>query len=361
MTNQVSVVPVVLSGGVGSRLWPLSRKHHPKQMHRLVGERTMLQNTLVRIDAASFALAEPVIVGSEIHVDMIQQQVADVAEHYRLILEPVGRNTAPAIALAAENLCRSDCGEHVMVVMPADHAFHDEQAFCLALEDGVTAAADGAIVTFGVLPTRPHTGYGYIESATEISSGPTPIARFVEKPDLATAEEYLRSGRYLWNSGIFVFRADRFLEELRKYAPDIAADTSSSFDAGEFHGSVFRPGADEFAAVRSDSIDYALMEHTEAGFVVPMKAGWSDVGSWLALHDAHPVDENGNALEGDVIAVEASNTFVRAGEKLIAICGVSDLIVVDSADAILITRQESAERVKDIVETLKKRGRDELL
>ncbi len=360
MNSKASLAPMVLSGGAGTRLWPLSRRRVPKQLRALVGTQTMLQSTLTRIADLGEICAQPLVVASELHADAIQEQLASIDVAAELILEPIGRNTAPAIALAAESACRAGKGETILLVMPADHVIQNESEFCQRVLVGVEEAAQGAMVTFGVVPKFAHTGYGYIEAAA--SDEPvSDVVRFVEKPDAHTAEQYLASGKFLWNSGIFMFRADAFMAELEAHAGDIASTVRQSLAAGTVHANITRPDAELFAATRSESIDYAVMERTDNCRVIPIDVGWSDVGSWPSLHDSLPHDPNGNTLSGDVIAIDVKDSLIRADSRLVAVCGLSNVIVVESDDIVMIADKSQSERVKEFVTQLSTDDRKDLI
>jgi mannose-1-phosphate guanylyltransferase/mannose-6-phosphate isomerase len=363
------LIPVILSGGSGTRLWPLSRELYPKQLLPLVGTRTMLQETVARL-AGVPDLSGPVVVCNDSHRFMVAEQLREFGVTARaIVLEPVGRNTAPAVAVAAlvalgRGIEPAPAAAHareedpVLLVLPADHVIRDVAAFQAAVAVGREAAADGQLVTFGVVPTRPETGYGYIRRAA--GTGPAyAVDRFVEKPDLATAEEYARSGEYYWNSGMFMFRARVFLEELGRYAPVMRAACESAVGAATRDLDFTRLPEAEFAACPSDSIDYAVMEKTDAAVVVPLDAGWSDVGSWSALADALPTDERGNVIAGDVITEATTGCYLHSTSRLIAAVGLEDHVVVETKDAVLVAPRERVQDVKALVTQLKAQGRYE--
>ncbi|WP_369940390.1 mannose-1-phosphate guanylyltransferase/mannose-6-phosphate isomerase [Xanthomonas medicagonis] len=348
------VLPIILSGGSGTRLWPLSRESYPKQFLPLVGEQSMLQATWQR--AAPVAAHAPIVVANEEHRFVAAEQLQQIGvTPHAILLEPKGRNTAPAIAVAALEASR-DGADPLLLVLPSDHVIGDEAAFQAAVRLAAAAAEQGKLVTFGIKPTAPETGYGYIKAAT--GDGARAVERFVEKPDLATAQTYLASGEYYWNSGMFLFRASRYLEELRKFQPAIADACTTAWQAAKRDADFTRLDKDAFAASPSDSIDYAVMEKTADAVVVPLDAKWSDVGSWSALLDVSPQDANGNAHHGDVIEIDCRNTYAY-GSRLIAMVGLQDVVVVETDDAVLVGHRERIQEVKDIVGKIKASGRSE--
>lgn len=353
--------PVILSGGAGSRLWPVSRALYPKQLIRLAGDRTMIQDTALRVaDTALFA--DPVVVAGDAHRFTIVEQLADVGvTPAALILEPQGRNTAPAVALAGHWIAGQD-PDALMLVMPSDHVIGDVAAFLAAVGTGRTAAEAGSLVTFGVVPTAPETGYGYIKKAEQHAdaTGCYRVDRFVEKPDAATAQRYLDSGRYLWNSGLFLLPVGGYLEELETHAPEMAHTTRTAMDQAARDGDFLRPDADAFAACPSDSIDYAVMEKTANAVVVPADMAWSDLGSWSSVWDIRDKQADGTVAVGDVIAVDAANCLLLNDEgPTVAALGVDDLVVVATKDAVLVTPRDRAQDVKRIVDALKQAGSDQ--
>ncbi|MBD9536734.1 mannose-1-phosphate guanylyltransferase/mannose-6-phosphate isomerase [Stenotrophomonas sp. STM01] len=349
-----SILPVILSGGSGTRLWPLSREAYPKQFLPLTGERTMLQATWLRV--ADIAAHPPIVVANESHrfVAAEQLQQAGTAPS-AILLEPIGRNTAPAIAAAALE-ARRNGDDPLLLVLPSDHLINDITRFHQAIAQAAAIAEQGKLVTFGIQPTAPETGYGYIKAVA--GDGPRAIERFVEKPDLATAEIYVASGEYYWNSGMFLFRASRYLEELERLQPQILAACRTAWEKARRDTDFIRLDADAFKASPSDSIDYAVMEKTGDAAVVPLDAGWSDVGSWTALRDVSEQDADGNAHRGDVIAIDCRNTFAY-GDRLIAMVGLEDVIVVETNDAVLVGKSDRMQEVKDVVAQLKADGRSE--
>ena len=351
------LVPVVLSGGVGSRLWPVSREAYPKQFLPLASEFSMLQETLQR--TAGLQAASPVVVCNEEHRFMVAEQLRQVAlSASAIILEPEGRNTAPAVALAA--LCAiADDPEAVLLVVPADHLIQDVPAFVEAVGKALPLATEGQLMTFGVVPTQPETGYGYIKCGVERGSDLYQLDRFVEKPDLATAQAYVDSGNYLWNSGMFLLSASTYLDELQEYSPQILQACREAMTGSSNDLDFVRPDRTAFLACPSDSIDYAVMEKTDRGAVVSLDCGWSDVGAWSALWDVADRDEAGNASSGDIILDNCSNSYFRSDSRLVAATGVDDLVVIETADAVLVAHRDKVQDVKRIVNRLKSEQRPE--
>ena len=356
------LIPVILSGGAGTRLWPLSRELYPKQLLPLVGERTMLQETLGRLDGLP-RVAPPVLVCNEAHRFMVAEQVRQMGRAAQaIILEPCGRNTAPAVAIAALQ-ARQQGEDPLLLVLPADHLIRDVETFQGVLQSARPAAEEGALVTFGIVPDRPETGYGYIraEGVGDATAAVLPVAEFVEKPDLATAEEYLARGDFFWNSGMFMFRAGAYLEELERHRPEIHACCRRAFAGMRRDLDFLRLEEEAFAACPADSVDYAVMEQTERGVVLPLDAGWNDIGAWSALWDVRPHDPAGNVCIGDVLTSAARNCYLHATQRLVAAVGVDDLVVVETADAVLVAHREQVQDVKQIVSRLKDSGRGEAL
>ena len=355
----MALYPVILSGGAGSRLWPLSREYYPKPLLPLVSDKTLLQETATRLDAIP-DLGDAVYVCNEEHRFLLAEQVAQLGKSpSTIILEPEGRNTAPALTLAALYLVKRDPNA-MMVVMPADHVMTEPRQFVDAVEQGRANAEDGSLVTFGVVPAGPETGYGYIKRSTEIEgSAAYGVSRFVEKPDLQTAEQYVNDGGYYWNSGIFLMRADCWLDEIERFRTDILAACRKAMTEGSQDSDFFRTNQPAFQACPSDSIDYAVMENTDKAVVVPINAGWSDVGAWTALWDVCPHDNNSNVIQGDVIAEDTHNSFLLAQHRCLATVGIDDVIVVETADAVLVASMDKAQDVKKIVSRLKEKNREE--
>ncbi|RAP57500.1 mannose-1-phosphate guanylyltransferase/mannose-6-phosphate isomerase [Oleiagrimonas sp. MCCC 1A03011] len=350
------LIPVLLSGGSGTRLWPLSREGYPKQFLALSGEHSMLQATWLRV-APMMAQGAPLVVTNERHRFMVAEQLRQVGcEPSAIVLEPAARNTAPAIAAAALQATREGA-DPLLLVLPSDHVIADEAAFREAVQAAVPRAEDGALITFGIVPSSPETGYGYIKAAP--GEGVRAVERFVEKPDAATAEQYLASGAYFWNSGMFLFRASRYLQELEKHRPEMLSACRDAFDKAARDCDFLRLDKDAFEACPSDSIDYAVMEKTDAAEVLPIEAGWNDVGSWAALWEVATQDRDGNAYHGDVMAVDCRNSYAWSERRLVAMIGLDDTVVVDTDDALLVARRDRVQEVKQIVERLKGDARSE--
>ncbi len=352
-----TVIPVILSGGSGTRLWPLSRKERPKQFLPLVGDRSLFQETVLRSGALQNAVS-PLIVCNEAHRFLVAEQLRELGTRARaIVLEPIGRNTAPAVSVAAMLAERSaESGSDAMLaVFPADHVITSRPAFVSAVSAAVEAAEQGHLATFGVVPTRPETGYGYILRGTDRRRW-SDLERFVEKPDLATAKGYVASGRHLWNSGMFVFRAGAYLTELARHAPRIIEATKRAVDEATTDSDFTRLGA-AFADCPSDSIDYAVMEKTDKAVVVSLDAGWNDVGSWSALHDVLDKDAAGNVLRGDVLAERCRRSYISANSRPIAALGLEGVVIVETADSLLVMSRDEAQNVKQVADYFAKRIR----
>ncbi len=355
------MIPVVLSGGSGSRLWPLSRAHYPKQFIPLASEQTMLQETLGRLQGLRADALSPLVICNEQHRFMVAEQLREMdVVVQNILLEPVGRNTAPAVALAALAANADD----ILLVLPADHVIDDIGAFHAAIELACREAEKGALVTFGVVPTSAQTGYGYIQAASdgEPNAGglfAQRIAQFVEKPDLTTAQAYVDSGDYYWNSGMFAFKASRYLEELARFQPDMLKACRAAFEGASVDMDFTRLDKAAFSACPDDSIDYAVMEKTDNAVVIPLDAGWSDIGSWSALWDISDKDAQGNTCKGDVLAVDTHDSYLHTNGRLLATVGVKDLVVVETDDAILVADKSRVQDVKAVVNQLKAQGRSE--
>ncbi len=352
------LIPVILSGGSGTRLWPLSRELHPKQFLPLVGEETMLQDTVRRLSGLN--AGQPIVVCNAHHRFMVAEQLRTIGvPPGDIILEPVGRNTAPAVAIAALAALQGPAGDDaLLLIMPADHLLRDVPAFQSAVSVGIEAAKSGHLVTFGVVPTAPEVGYGYIRRGA--GEGPAyPIAEFVEKPNAERAASYVASGDYLWNSGMFLFSARRYLDELAQFHPQMLAACESAFRDAHRDLDFIRLGVEAFGHCPSDSIDYAVMEKTLSAVVVPLDAGWSDVGSWSALHDSLPADASGNVTRGDVVTEDTSGCYLYSSERLIATVGLTDHVVVETKDAVLVAPKGRVQDVKALVGQLKAAKRSE--
>ncbi|HVH77223.1 MAG TPA: mannose-1-phosphate guanylyltransferase/mannose-6-phosphate isomerase [Stellaceae bacterium] len=352
--------PVILSGGSGTRLWPMSRMLYPKQLLNLAGSGSLLQQTVQRVaDASRFAA--PLLIANEEHRFIIAEQLREIAVTPRaLLLEPVGRNTAPAACVAALALAEAE-EDPLMLLLPSDHAIGDEAAFGAAIERGAAAAGCGRLISFGIAPERAETGYGYIRQGAAITGaeGAFAIAEFVEKPDAEAAERYLASGEHCWNSGIFLFPARLYLAELERLRPDMVAACKRALAEAHRDSDFIRLGKEAFAACVGDSIDYAVMEKTGHAAVVPVAMGWSDVGSWDALWEMSARDEAGNAIDGNVVAEATRNCYLRSNAGLVAAIGVEDLVVVATDDAVMIAPRNRTQQVKDLVARLTREGREE--
>ena len=364
--TQPSLTPVILCGGSGTRLWPLSREKHPKQLMSLVDENTLLQATALRLEQLALDIPvskKPIVVCNHEYRFIIAEQLQQVGVlPAQIILEPFGKNTAPALTLAALAACEKN-QDSVLLVMASDHTMSQAPAFHRAIAAGLPAALNGHIVTFGVLPTSPATGYGYIHTDADSEyTGVNHINAFVEKPDSTTAQHYLESGEYLWNSGIFMVKASAWLSALAVLAPDILKACEASTEQAATDLDFVRVDANCFTACPSDSIDYAVMEHLNdgaalnmSGYVVPMEADWSDVGSWDAVWQALPKDDDGNASQGEVLFEATNDSLVYAGSRLVACVGLNDVVVVDTADALLVTSKSHAHDLKNMVAMVKQK------
>jgi len=343
---------VIMAGGLGARLWPISRAGHPKQFLALNGDDTMLQATIKRLE--ELGVESTVTICNESHRFFVAEQLREINKLDSIILEPVGRNTAPTIALAA--LMNDE--DPLLLVLAADHVIQDEARFKRAVIKAIPLAEAGKLVTFGIVPSEPHTGYGYIKKGDEDSGGYV-VDEFIEKPSSDVAQEYLDSGDYFWNSGMFLFKASRYLEELQKFRPDIFDACKASMDGVEFDLDFLRINKEKFIECPSDSVDYAVMEKTADAVVVPMDAGWCDIGSWASLWDISNKDKNGNVSQGDVMLHGTNNSFVRTDGKLVATIGVDNLIIVSTKDALMVAHKDSVQDAKIIVQKLKDDKRTE--
>ena len=350
----MTICAVIMAGGSGTRLWPLSRAAHPKQFLALHGDDTMLQSTVKRLEDLS--IESTITICNEEHRFFVAEQLREIDKLGSIILEPVGRNTAPAIALAA--LSSKDDNDPLLLVLAADHVIQDEVAFTKAVNDAIPLAESGKLVTFGVVAHEPNTGYGYIKRGAPYGVG-FAVDQFIEKPASEVAIEYLESGEYFWNSGMFLFKASRYLEELRAHCPDIFDACQLSMKDVTKDNDFLRVNKPAFNACPSESIDYAVMEKTEHAVVVPMDAGWSDIGSWSSLWDISKKDLNGNSVHGDVILHETNNSYVRTDGKLVAAIGVDDLVIVSTKDVLVVAHKDSVQNVKIVAEKLKSEARTE--
>lgn len=353
------LLPVILSGGSGTRLWPMSRAALPKQFLPLTSEKTMLQETVARLDGLD-GLEKPLIVCNEEHRFLVAEQLRQIEQPAEaILLEPFGRNTAPAVALAALKAVEKH-DDAILLVLPADHVITDPAAFHQAVEIARRAAEGAALVTFGIKPSEAHVGYGYIKrgSATDVA-GVAKVERFVEKPQLALAQEFVASGDYLWNSGMFVFRARQYLAELERLRPEMLGACRAALSNATTDLDFTRLDRVAFEACPSDSIDYAVMEHTSFATVVDGDFGWSDVGSWTALWDVGNKDSAGNVSHGDVLIEGVGNSYIRAESRMVAVLGLSDVVVVETADAVLVAHKDKVQDVKNIVNALNQSGRSE--
>ena len=353
--------PVILSGGSGTRLWPLSRKNLPKQFLALSGSSTLFQQTVERTRTLT-DVGAPIVVCSEDHRFLVAEQLRALGiDGASILLEPVPRNTAPAIAMAAWQAQASNA-DAILLVLPADHLIGDTSSFAEAVGKAMPLAEQGWLVTFGIRPAAPETGFGYIKQAEAIGHGAFRVGRFVEKPDAATAGKYVRSGDYAWNSGMFLFKASRYLEELKQFAPTIHSASETAFKAAKADLDFVRIDKDAFAASPEKSIDYAVMENTARAAVLPVSCEWSDIGSWDALWATSIRDSDGNRLEGDVIAIDSHNCFVRGTDRrLVAALGLEDVVIVDTPDAMLVASRSHVQDVKQLVDKIKADGRQEHL
>lgn len=354
------LIPIILSGGAGTRLWPLSWSDHPKQFLPLISNKTMIQETLLRLKGIEIGI--PVISCGEGHRFLVAQQIGEVSEKQpTIILEPMAKNTAPAIAAACCAAMKQD-KDAVVIVLPSDHVIADIKAFQSAVMTAAKEAEKGSLVTFGIVPTFPATGYGYVKAGEKVvSTGPITaevynLEKFVEKPCLEKAQEYLASGQYAWNSGMFVFKASVFLDELKIYNPEMAELSIASFEKATVDTDFIRLDKETFGKIKGDSIDYAVMEKTTKGKVVKLNAGWDDVGSWSALYDISKKDENQNVIKGDVIALDTTSSYIRGGKRTIATIGLDDVVIVDSDDGLLVAAKGKIQDVKKVAEEMKKRG-----
>ncbi len=356
------IQPVILSGGAGTRLWPASRAMYPKQLLPLTGDKTMLQETAMRLHGVDGLTGKTLVICNEAHRFLVAEQLREIDVQADIVLEPEGRNTAPAAALAAFlTLSEKKKGDEavLLLIMPADHIIQDLTAFVSAINTAAASAEHGVLVTFGVVPSYPHTGYGYIEADARTLVA-VPVDSFIEKPDQKTAVNLLETNRFFWNSGIFLFRADSYIGELEKFAPDMVAACRKSVEGASKDADFLRPDADAFKACPADSLDYAVMEKTEHAAMVQLDAGWSDVGSWAALYDVSDRDADGNSLSGDVVVHDCKNSLIRSNSRLVTAVGLSDMVVVEDKDVVLVASRDHTQDVKQLVDKLKQQDREEL-
>jgi len=352
----IKITPIILSGGSGTRLWPLSRKDRPKQFLQLYGNHSMLQETILRLSGIE-NIGKPIIVCNENHRFLVAQQCHDIDIEPTIILEPIGRNTAPAITVAAIQSIR-EFEDTVLLVLSADHKIENIEGFHHAISIAKKTVIEKKLVTFGVMPTRPNTGYGYIKYSG-IDNEPSKVERFVEKPNLEKANEYFISKEYLWNSGMFMFTSKYFLDELKKFNPEIYQKSLEAIERSSKDMDFLRLDEKSFNSCPSDSIDYALMEKSDNVFVIPVDIGWSDLGTFESLRDSKTKDINGNIFEGDVISFDTNNTFIRSSERLVVTIGISNMTIINTEDALLISDNTQSENVKDIVKALVESKRSE--
>jgi len=354
----MQIIPVILSGGSGTRLWPLSRKQYPKQYLPLASDNTMLQETILRLSGLD-SLLDPIILCNADHRFLVAEQCQQIdVTNPTILLEPVGRNTAPAIAAASLQSLKTS-NDTVLLVLSADHVIQDIDAFHEAINIAYNQAQEGKLATFGIVPTDANTGYGYIKASKDDVNGAYKVEEFVEKPDLKTAEFYLEQGNYVWNSGMFMFKAEILIEELTVHSPGIVKAVGDAVNNATEDFDFIRLDKQAFESSPSDSIDYAIMEKSDNVVVVPLDAQWNDIGSWSALYDIGAKDDSGNVLKGDVIAKDTTNTYIYASHHIITTVGVDNLVVIDTPDATFIASQDKAHEVKSVVESLQKKGRDE--
>lgn len=354
------IIPIILAGGSGTRLWPLSRTHYPKQLLKLFGDVTMLQQTLLRLRGLP-DLAAPIVVCNEEHRFMVAEQLHEIGEkNASILLEPVARNTAPALAIAAIHAATLE-QDPILLVLSADHMIRDVPVFQLAVKNAVAAAEKNHLATFGVQPTRPETGYGYIKTVKGSSDIFSPVEKFVEKPNLQTAETYLAEGCYFWNSGMFVFKTSVFLNELSKQSPELVSAVTSAKENSKQDLDFIRIDKESFSQAPNISIDYALMEKSQNVVCVPLNAGWSDVGDWKSFSDLNEQDASGNSFIGDSIDVGSTNTLVFSRDKLVATLGVDNLMIINTPDAVLVADKNQAQQVKSIITQIEKQKRKEHL
>ncbi len=351
------IIPVVMAGGNGSRLWPMSRVLYPKQFLKLDGNNTMLQQTVLRLNGLN--TQAPLVICNEEHRFLVAEQLREINKlSQNIILEPVGRNTAPAVALAALTAIQQG-QDPLLLVLAADHVIRDEESFRQTVKKAIPLAQENRLVTFGIVPHSPETGYGYIRRGNAITDASFEVAQFVEKPDLKTAESYLASGEFYWNSGMFLFKASQYLAELEKFRPDIYSACQQALADAQFDLDFVRVNRDVFMQCPDDSIDYAVMEKTESAAVVAMDASWNDVGAWSSLWEISAKDEKGNVHKGDVISIDSEQNYIVSEKSLVATIGIKDLVIIQTADAVLVAKKDQVQDVKKVVDQIKSQGRQE--
>lgn len=352
-----ALIPVILAGGSGTRLWPLSRQLYPKQFLALFGEKTMLQQTIERLYGLVYDA--PILICNEEHRFLAAEQLRQIGiDNATILLEPFPKNTAPAIALAAFAALKMN-EEALILVLPADHLVTNIEAFHEAVKHAKSAATDSYLVTFGIVPRKPETGYGYIRRGKQVKEAVFCVDDFVEKPDEATAQRYLEGGDYYWNSGMFLFKAKAYLDELAQFEPEMLGSCQKALAEGKKDLDFFRIDPEAFASCPANSIDYAVMEKTKKAVVVPLDAGWSDIGSWVSLLEICDKDESGNNIKGDVVALDVKNSLIRSENRLVAVLGVENLIIVETKDAVMVVHKDKVQDIKSLVERLDKSGRNE--
>jgi len=350
------IVPVVMAGGSGTRLWPMSRAMYPKQFINVVGNNTMLQDTFSRLE--NIETAPALVICNDEHRFLVAEQLREKGQKSNIILEPVGRNTAPAIALAALKAVNNG-DDPILLVLAADHVIQNVNAFENSISQAEIHAKTGKLVTFGIVARTPETGYGYIHRGKKLDDAGFKVSRFVEKPDKETAQNYIDTGEFFWNSGMFMFKASRYLEELKQHYPEILSACEKSFNSSSKDLDFIRIDLNDFKECPSESIDYAVMEKTDCAVVVPLDAGWSDIGSWSAIWDVSEKDKNGNRVLGDAITEDSRNCLVHSEDRLVSILGLEDVVVIDTKDTVLVADKNKVQNVKKIVEKLKSANRDE--
>lgn len=347
------IIPIILSGGAGTRLWPLSWGDHPKQFLSLISDKTMIQETLLRLKGLD--ITAPIVSCGVDHRFLVAQQLGELGVKPTILLEPMAKNTAPAIAAACCAAMKQD-KDAVVVVLPSDHVIKDVEVFQTSVMTAAGLAEKGHLVTFGIVPTFPATGYGYVKGGEHVAHHVYSLDKFVEKPCIEKAKEYLASGEYSWNSGMFVFKASSFIEELKVHNPEMAKLSIEAFEKAVVDADFIRLDKDAFDQIKGDSIDYAVMEKTSKGMIVKLNAGWDDVGSWSALYDISNKDGNMNVVKGDVIALDTTSSYIRGGKRTIATIGLDNIVVVDSDDSLLIAAKGKIQDVKKVAELIKARN-----